>query len=238
MTARPRQSPLVPLLLTLSIMGIAGALGLLRTYHHYSETSTSVQAYFITPSEQQRHHQVNLPPPTAYAPIPHLALYIPHQLLPPPELSEIPDELPELHEQSAEAEELPMLPPNELTPPPAATIRTQTGIHSVPARSTTVPPTPPATTQVATTPPAYLHAPPPDYPAALRSSRRSGSVRVRIHINQQGLPVAVDILSDAHPQFIAAARKRILSSWKFRPATRNGKAIESAVTTTIHFTLR
>lgn len=233
MTARPRQSPIVPLLLTLSIMGTAGALGLLRTYHQYSEVTPAVQAYFITPAEQQRQRHVNLPPTTDYSPTPHLALHIPHQLPPPPELTEIPDELPELLEQIAEPEELPMLPPNELTSPPAATARTQTGKYS-----TTVPPTPTATAQAAITPPAYLHTPPPDYPAALRSSRRNGNVRVRIHINHQGLPVAVDILSDAHPQFIAAARKRILSSWKFRPATRNGRAIESAVTTTIHFTLR
>ena len=89
-----------------------------------------------------------------------------------------------------------------------------------------------------TTPPAYLSAPKPPYPAAMRQRRMQGCVGVRIAVSPLGTPTAVDITQPSgHAEFDSATRSWILRHWRFRPATAAGRAVASTVTTTVRFTL-
>lgn len=89
-----------------------------------------------------------------------------------------------------------------------------------------------------TTPPAYLSAPKPPYPAAMRQRRLQGCVGVRIAVSPLGTPTAVDITQPSgHAEFDSATRSWILRHWRFRPATAAGRAVASTVTTTVRFTL-
>lgn len=106
------------------------------------------------------------------------------------------------------------------TPPPA--IRKLTPTHS--QKSTY-------------TPPRYAATPQPSYPKELLRKRLTGTVRVRIRIADTGKATAVEVLSATHPAFAQSARRTILQSWRFTPATEGGKAVISSVTTTIYFKL-
>ncbi|MCQ2371443.1 MAG: energy transducer TonB [Akkermansia sp.] len=89
-----------------------------------------------------------------------------------------------------------------------------------------------------TTPPAYLSAPKPPYPAAMRQRRLQGCVGVRIAVSPLGTPTTVDITQPSgHAEFDSATRSWILRHWRFRPATAAGQAVASTVTTTVRFTL-
>lgn len=87
-------------------------------------------------------------------------------------------------------------------------------------------------------PPAYLSAPKPPYPAAMRQRRLQGCVGVRIAVSPLGTPTAVNITQPSgHAEFDSATRSWILRHWRFRPATAAGRAVASTVTTTVRFTL-
>ena len=89
-----------------------------------------------------------------------------------------------------------------------------------------------------TSPPAYLSAPKPPYPAAMRQRRLQGCVGVRIAVSPLGTPTAVDITQPSgHAEFDSTTRSWILRHWRFRPATAAGRAVASTVTTTVRFTL-
>lgn len=85
------------------------------------------------------------------------------------------------------------------------------------------------------TPPICQTSPHPEYPAAMKSTRRQGEVRVRIHISPEGLPTAVDIISSTHITFSRVAQQCILKRWKFIPARKNGVPIPSVANISIHF---
>ncbi|MBR5213778.1 MAG: energy transducer TonB [Akkermansia sp.] len=85
------------------------------------------------------------------------------------------------------------------------------------------------------TPPQYAATPQPPYPKDLQRRRISGNVRVRIHINAQGTPTAVDILSSSHPAFSQATQHAILTSWRFTPATDGNNCVAATVTTSVVF---
>lgn len=89
-----------------------------------------------------------------------------------------------------------------------------------------------------TTPPAYKSAPPPPYPAEMRASRTRGVVRVRIAVNPEGIPTAVQITSSSgHRLFDTTATRWILRYWRFNPATCSGVPVASSVSTRVEFIL-
>lgn len=85
------------------------------------------------------------------------------------------------------------------------------------------------------TPPQYAATPQPPYPKELLRRRIEGSVRVRIHINPQGKPLAVEIISATHPAFAKAAKQTILSAWRFHPAYNGPSPVSATVVTTVRF---
>ncbi len=91
---------------------------------------------------------------------------------------------------------------------------------------------------VSKTQPRYRSAPKPPYPRSLRARQVEGTVRVRIAVSAHGKPTQVNILgTSGYREFDSTARSWIMSRWSFVPATQNGRAIASSVTTRIHFTL-
>ncbi len=200
----------------------------------------------IAVSEPQAAAETELPmdlPPTD-SPVPDIdALELPPpELLPvetsPPELAV--DELPEpttaspMDELTASlAFQLPQRP----EPKPAARpVAAPAAPAARPAAASSAPAGKAGGTLVAA---SYRRAPSPPYPAALRSSRIEGRVGVRISIDAEGKPTRVDITAPSgHAEFDSTARSWILENWRFHPATRDGVAIASAVTTRVEFVLR
>ncbi len=91
---------------------------------------------------------------------------------------------------------------------------------------------------IAKTRPSYRSAPKPPFPPSLRSRQAEGTVRVRISVDSSGKPTEVSIVSSSgHHELDSTARNWILNRWSFFPATENGHAIASRVTTKIEFTL-
>jgi len=87
------------------------------------------------------------------------------------------------------------------------------------------------------TPPQYAATPQPPYPKELLRRRVEGSVRARIHIDPQGKPLAVEIISSTHPAFAKAAKQTILSGWRFHPAHNGPSPVSATVVTTVRFVM-
>ena len=87
------------------------------------------------------------------------------------------------------------------------------------------------------TPPQYAATPQPPYPKELLRRRIEGSVRVRIHIDPHGKPLAVEIISATHPAFAKAAKQTILSAWRFHPAHNGPSTVSASVVTTVRFVM-
>jgi len=121
-----------------------------------------------------------------------------------------------------------IVPPIDLTP--------------LPPRTDPVPPSIPAVPDPVFLPavvdPAAMARFQPDYPPELIRADIEGSATVRVLIGADGRVKAVELVSAAHPGFFEATRKQALRYWKFRPATRDGQAVESWRTMTVRFTIQ
>lgn len=78
----------------------------------------------------------------------------------------------------------------------------------------------------------------PDYPPELIRADIEGTATVRVLIGPDGRVKAVELVNAAHPGFFDATRKQALRYWKFKPATRDGVAVESWRTMTVRFNIQ
>jgi len=78
----------------------------------------------------------------------------------------------------------------------------------------------------------------PDYPLREERAGIEGSVTVRVLIGTDGRVKAVELVRGDGPAFFEATKKRALSKWRFKPATRGGVAEESWREMTVRFQLR
>jgi len=84
----------------------------------------------------------------------------------------------------------------------------------------------------------YLSNPKPVYPPASRRLGEEGKVLLRVHVNTEGLPLAVEIkTSCGFPRLDESARAAV-ERWRFVPARRGGEAIDSWVAVPIVFSLQ
>ena len=67
----------------------------------------------------------------------------------------------------------------------------------------------------------------PDYPAREQREEMSGVTIVRVLIGTDGKVKQVELVSTDSPGFFEATKRRALSKWRFKPATRGGVAEES-----------
>jgi periplasmic protein TonB len=133
-------------------------------------------------------------------------------------------------------------PPQIYPPPPTGGFTVDPGPPTPPT-----PPAPPAAhTQIASiVPPPPVRREPeligsdlqPPYPAEEQRAEREGDVRVRVTIGLNGRVTAVERLSATSQAFFAATQRQALSRWRFRPATEDGRPVESSKVMIVHFRL-
>ena len=81
--------------------------------------------------------------------------------------------------------------------------------------------------------------PDPVYPLASRMRGEQGIVAVSIVVGPDGRVQAVRILrSSGYPALDESARRAILTSWRFRPAMRQGEPVSGTIDTSIQFNLQ
>lgn len=84
----------------------------------------------------------------------------------------------------------------------------------------------------------YAEASAPPYPRELVSRGVEGKVLLSVHVGVDGRPVQVDIhRSSGNQRLDMAAKRHVLRSWRFVPATRNGVAVEAIGIVPIEFLL-
>ena len=75
----------------------------------------------------------------------------------------------------------------------------------------------------------------PPYPPSEQRMGNEGTVTVRVTIGANGRVKAVNRVSAASDAFYKATERHALRSWRFKPATVDGKAVESEKVMTVHF---
>lgn len=75
----------------------------------------------------------------------------------------------------------------------------------------------------------------PPYPPSEESAQREGRVRVRITIGADGRVKAVQRISATSDAFWRATERHALARWRFRPATLDGRPIESSKVMNLYF---
>lgn len=78
----------------------------------------------------------------------------------------------------------------------------------------------------------------PDYPASEQRREIEGVAKVRILIGTDGRVKAVELVSTDSPGFFEETKRRALSKWRFKPATRGGVAEESWKEMTVRFEIK
>jgi len=121
------------------------------------------------------------------------------------------------------AQERPALPP--LADPPGETI----------VRDPPVDPPRPPVRRLAEYDSRYARALQPPYPGREERAQQSGQVRVRVTIAANGRVAAVARLAATSEGFWQATQRQAMDHWRFRPATVDGRPVESTMVFTVHF---
>jgi protein TonB len=77
----------------------------------------------------------------------------------------------------------------------------------------------------------------PPYPASKLAAEREATLQLALTIDGNGRVIAVEPVGYADQEFLASARRHIMSHWRYRPATEDGRAISSTLTVTLRFQL-
>jgi protein TonB len=84
------------------------------------------------------------------------------------------------------------------------------------------------------TPDSLLRPPYPDDKARLEEE---GTLRLRLSIDERGRVVAVEPVGKVDRPFFESARKHLLSKWRYKPATVDGRPVPSSTVITLRFEL-
>ncbi len=77
----------------------------------------------------------------------------------------------------------------------------------------------------------------PDYPPSLIRQEQEGSVKIRVLVGPNGRVIRAEKLDASHELFWKATDRKARSSWRFLPATEDGKPVEGWFTISVKFTL-
>ncbi len=73
----------------------------------------------------------------------------------------------------------------------------------------------------------YASAPAPTYPRDMLLDGKEGTVVLKVLVDVDGKPLSVEIeRSSGHRKLDDAARRQVLRKWMFRPAIRDGQAVQ------------
>jgi protein TonB len=77
----------------------------------------------------------------------------------------------------------------------------------------------------------------PPYPSSERIAGTEGSVTVRLAIGPDGKVVRAEKVRATSDAFFQATQRHALRNWRFKPATLDGRPVESSTVMTVHFKL-
>lgn len=77
----------------------------------------------------------------------------------------------------------------------------------------------------------------PPYPLDMRRAEQEATLKLKLTIDARGRVTAVEPLGAANPSFVEAARKHILRSWRYKPATEDGVSVPSTTVISLSFRL-
>lgn len=84
----------------------------------------------------------------------------------------------------------------------------------------------------------YADAPAPSYPREALLAGAEGTVLLKVLVDVDGTPLSVEIEhSSGNRRLDDAARRQVLRKWKFRPAIRDGQAIQVYGLVPVNFSL-
>ncbi len=78
---------------------------------------------------------------------------------------------------------------------------------------------------------------PPAYPPRAARDRLEGTVRLRIHLDREGRVGQVEVVSSSGYPILDASAVRAVGSWRFDPATTDGRPVGSILRLPVRFTL-
>lgn len=85
----------------------------------------------------------------------------------------------------------------------------------------------------------YLSAPAPNYPRGALARQIEGTVLLQVLVGIDGRPLEVTVSqTSGNRELDEAARNQILKRWSFRPAMKNGQAVQALGLVPIAFNLR
>lgn len=106
-------------------------------------------------------------------------------------------------------------------------------VREDPGDTIDITPQPAASTQL-----QPISAPPPSYPADAIRRGLTGTVELEILVGVDGKPLEAKVVrSSGHRVLDEAARKVVLSRWRFHPAVRDGREVQALGRVPIVFTL-
>jgi protein TonB len=157
-----------------------------------------------------------------------------------------PSKTPATHHGAIEPLDVPPLPIIPLAETPAPLDRSPA---AVPGSMTTVDPGPvplpplpvPDRAPVGVSSDAQLLTPSselrPPYPQAKLFAGEEASLKLRLTIDERGRVVAVEPVGRADPVFLSAARRHLLSHWRYKPAMKDGNAVATSLVISLLFQL-
>lgn len=77
----------------------------------------------------------------------------------------------------------------------------------------------------------------PPYPESKLLAGEEAALTLRLTIDEHGRVVAVDPIGRADPVFLSAARRHLMSHWRYKPAMESGHAVASTLVVTLRFEL-
>jgi len=77
----------------------------------------------------------------------------------------------------------------------------------------------------------------PPYPVDKQRLEEEANLKLRLTIDERGRVVAVEPMGSADPSFLKAARKHLMASWRYKPATEDGRPVASSTVITLRFQL-
>jgi len=77
----------------------------------------------------------------------------------------------------------------------------------------------------------------PPYPLDKIRTEEEATLRLRLTIDARGRVTAVDPVGAADPSFLEAARRHILRSWRYKPATEDGVGVPTTTVISLSFRL-
>lgn len=84
----------------------------------------------------------------------------------------------------------------------------------------------------------YVQAPPPPYPRAAIRNGLTGTVWLRVLVDESGGPVAVEVeQGSGHRVLDDAARRQVLANWRFQPALDGDQPVQAWGRVPIEFSL-